>query len=90
MEVLIGVLGGFASILGLALAIYAVFINGRYMREALREISSNSVRQMQALERIEQTQKDIANSLREGNLELAKLIRIEAQTTKDLIQELAK
>jgi hypothetical protein len=90
MEILIGVLGGVASILGLALAIYAVFINGRYMREALREISGNSVRQMQALERIEQTQKDIANSLREGNLELARLIRIEAQTTKDLIQELAK
>jgi hypothetical protein len=45
---------------------------------------------VQALERIEQTQKDIANSLREGNLELAKLTRIEAQTTRDLIQELAK
>ena len=88
MEALLGITGVLAAILGLVLAFYAVFVNGRANKEILREIQKGTVeiqkgtveiqksaeRQAQILERIEETQRHIAE-----------LVRMEGEKTRSLI-----
>ena len=88
MEALLGITGVLAAILGLVLAFYAVFVNGRANKEILREIQKGTVeiqkgtveiqksaeRQAQILERVEETQRHIAE-----------LVRMEGEKTRSLI-----
>jgi hypothetical protein len=81
MDILLGITGVFASILGLVLAFYAVFVNGRANKEILKEVHKGTIeiqksaeRQGEMLERIGQTQKYIAE-----------LVKTEGEKTRSII-----
>ena len=88
MEVLLGLTGVFASILGLVLAFYAVFVNGKANREMLRDIRAGGERQAQMLKEIQasgERQARILERVEETQRYIAELVRIEGEKTRTLL-----
>lgn len=75
MELLIGVFGSIASLLALALAFYAIFINGRAIRQMLSQQGQILERHGQMLERIEETLRYVAQLVKSEGEKTRKELR---------------
>lgn len=84
MEFLLGLSGVLASLLGLVLAFYAVFVNGRMTREILWEIHKSAERQIQMMER----QALSLERIEETTRYVAELVIAEGEKTRTEIRQL--
>ena len=93
MEVLLGLSGVLASVLGLVLAFYMVFVDGGRTKEILREVQASAERQNQMLERqgrMLERQGQMLGRIEDTLRYVAELVRVEGERTREEIKRVAR